>query len=436
MSFRRRRGGIEIAIQAQIKGFEQGGLLEVNDSMDYTGFFPCNNKIISSNIEIPEQYPDVADALNFIDELAYWYQGREDFLAHTLLWFMIAPCAFIFKVVNAPLLEWVHPWGNPNAGKTSSGLIGLGFDGNKGENFDLNIKHIDSRARFGDTISHTTFPKIINEVDLTERPDIINDIITAVDAINFRKTLDRNRNVECSPGLAPLYLTGNPPAPTRPEYLKRVKARYFPSIEAHAQESIEAVEYKAFLNANIKRGRQLGYFRNKFVMEHQDIILDTNLTPFDKSKKIWTAIYKSVNRKLPDLFNKRLEQHQMEESIEDRKSDIASALEAWIIDKCRTLDTNRVGEGDNKKILDQYSKSIDRLEQLIERNLVPVKRSRDGSIIFLRQMIIELEHYGIKQLSLRGLADAIPEAEFGKFLHGRKVVKCDTYNLSKFLDTE
>jgi hypothetical protein len=84
--------------------------------------------------------------------------------------------------------------------------------------------------------------------------------------------------------------------------------------------------------------------------------------------------------------------------------------------------------------LDQYSRSIDRLEQLIERNLVPVKRGRDGSIIFLRQVIIELEHYGVKQLSLRGLADAIPGAEFGKFLHGRVVVKCDTQNLSLFLD--
>ena len=159
--------GIEVALQAQIKGFERAGLLEVNDSMDYTGFFPCDNnkKIISSNIKIPDNYPDVTDALNFIDELQPWYKDREDLLAHILLWHMIAPFSFIFKVVGALLLEWIHLHGNPNAGKTSSGLIGLAFDGNeKNDDFVLNMKYIDTPARFGDTISNTTFPKIINEV--------------------------------------------------------------------------------------------------------------------------------------------------------------------------------------------------------------------------------------------------------------------------------
>ena len=70
--------GIEIALQAQIKGFERAGLLEVNDNMDYTGFFPSfhdgNRNIISSNIKIPDNYPDVTDSLNFIDELEKrWY---------------------------------------------------------------------------------------------------------------------------------------------------------------------------------------------------------------------------------------------------------------------------------------------------------------------------------------------------------------------------
>jgi hypothetical protein len=78
-----------LAVQAQIKGFERAGLLEVNDSIDYTDFFPHDGKIISSNIKIPEDYPDVTDALDFINELQ---------LAHILLWFMIAPFSFIFRV--------------------------------------------------------------------------------------------------------------------------------------------------------------------------------------------------------------------------------------------------------------------------------------------------------------------------------------------------
>jgi hypothetical protein len=53
----------------------------------------------------------------------------------------------------------------------------------------------------------------------------------------------------------------------------------------------------------------------------------------------------------------------MQESIEDRKSSVLNALEAWIVDKCRTLDTNpgEYGNGGKKKILDEYPNSSDRL---------------------------------------------------------------------------
>jgi hypothetical protein len=112
----------------------------------------------------------------------------------------------------------------------------------------------------------------------------------------------------------------------------------------------------------------------------------------------------------------------MQDSIEDRKTDVLNALEGWIIDRCKLLDT---GNGGGKKILDQYTDSVDRLEQLVDRKLVScVKRDRDQKIIFFRQITIELERFGVKQLDLPCLADAIPGAEFGKLFHGYKVVKC------------
>jgi hypothetical protein len=38
------KNGIDVAITAQIKGFEKAGLLEVNDDMNYTGFFTNESK--------------------------------------------------------------------------------------------------------------------------------------------------------------------------------------------------------------------------------------------------------------------------------------------------------------------------------------------------------------------------------------------------------
>ena len=76
------------------------------------------------------------------------------------------------------------------------------------------------------------------------------------------------------------------------------------------------------------------------------------------------------------------------ESIEDRKSDISSALQTWIVDKCRQLDItqaryNADGNPIEKKILDAYTDSTDRLAKLIERNLVPcVKRDNKDNVVF------------------------------------------------------
>ena len=71
--------------------------------------------------------------------------------------------------------------------------------------------------------------------------------------------------------------------------------------------------------------------------------------------------------------------------------------------------------GRGKKILNQYTDQIDRLAQLVDRKLVScVKRDRDQKIIFFRQITVELERFGAKQLDLPSLADAIPGAEYGK----------------------
>ena len=122
----------------------------------------------------------------------------------------------------------------------------------------------------------------------------------------------------------------------------------------------------------------------------------------------------------------------MQDSVEDRKTEVLNALEGWIIERCRSLDT---GNGEGKKILDQYTDSVDRLAQLVDRKLVScVKRDRDNKIIFFRQITVELERFGAKQLDLPSLADAIPGAEYGKFFHGYKVVKCSMKNLTDFFD--
>ena len=163
---------LDVAMIAQIKGFEKAGLLEENDDIDITGFFPGSESctsIIYSGVDIPE--PGAIDtvklrtALDFIDSLAKTaYKGRLDLLAHLLQFALITPVSFIFKVIKSPTLEWLFFYGPPNSTKSSSGKIILAFDGHEeDDDYIVSMAQVDTLARMGDTISRTTFPTLADE---------------------------------------------------------------------------------------------------------------------------------------------------------------------------------------------------------------------------------------------------------------------------------
>ena len=174
------------------------------------------------------------DSLEYINELAkVGYQNRLDLLGHSILFGVIAPCSFVFKVTRAPILEWMHLYGKPNASKSTSGKIILAIDGHeKDGDYNVNIGHVDSIARLGDTISKTTFPKLVDEMDFTDNRMLINNVKYAIDQPRLRKVLDRSRNAEYIPALSAFIMTSNPPPPLNDAaFMKRAAARYLPDIE-------------------------------------------------------------------------------------------------------------------------------------------------------------------------------------------------------------
>ena len=79
---------------------------------------------------------------------------------------MIAPAVFMLKTNNY-FLKWLHFYGFPNSTKSNTGKIILGIDGHHDDpDYLLNISRIDTIARLGDILSHSTFPKLVDEVDL------------------------------------------------------------------------------------------------------------------------------------------------------------------------------------------------------------------------------------------------------------------------------
>jgi len=406
--------GIDVAITAQIKAFEKAGKLEINDDMGYSGFFTNEAKhlIISSNVDVQEiDIQKLREALEFIDELKeIGFANRLDLLAHTVKFGIIAPCSYIFKFIKCAVLEWVHLYGKPNASKSTSGKIILAMDGHHNDDdYNVNVAHADTIARLGDTVSKTTFPKLVDEMDFTDDRKLANNVKSAIDQPRLRKTLDRSRRAEYTPALSALVMTSNPPPPLNDAaFMKRVAARYFPATETHLKNERSAKDFDSKLTSQLDKLETLGRFRNSFIMDNQDVILDKKLTPFEKSIKILIAAYEAPDMLVPCwLIKKELEQNHLEESMEDAKTIILNAFESMIIDKFRNLD--------DKNELTTIKRTSDRFFRMIDYNMLPfVKRVKDKArqdtdrITIDTGILSELYEYGItkEQLSnLKALAD-------------------------------
>ena len=72
--------------------------------------------------------------------------------------------------------------------------------------------------------------------------------------------------------------------------MKRLATRYDAENETHSITEEAAKEFDNLLKMEGYKLKDLGLFRNNYIMEHQELILDKKLTPFDKAKKIFVAV--------------------------------------------------------------------------------------------------------------------------------------------------
>jgi hypothetical protein len=372
--------GAEGALGTMVQAFKENKLIEDNEDMDFTGFFIVDKKIIASKIGIKDVViSDLEDALKLIEELVSYYSARLDLLSTLIVWILAAPAIFMLKTNNY-FLKWLHFYGFPNATKSNSGKIGLAIDGHQDDpDFLLNMSRIDTIARLGDVVSHTTFPKLVDEVDLNgiDKAWLINAIKTAIESRIVRSKFMTNRSSisNAIPALSPLILTSNPPPPFYDSgYMRRVIDRNFPKSESYREDDEVAKKFKEFLRANLNRLRHLGDFRNWFIMNNQELFLDeTKRTlPLDLGLKILAAAYEMVGRQVPEWFKMRLPECQLEESIEDNAVIVKRAFETYVDVSFRnSLSYWQRIEASEDKALKLPEETSLRLVRLVDSNLLP-----------------------------------------------------------------
>ena len=128
-------------------------------------------------------------------------------------------------------------------------------------------------------MSHTTFPKLVDEADLNgpEKAWLVNALKSCIESKTARSKFMSNRATASTaiPALSPFILTSNPPPPFYDSgFMRRVIDSNFPKSEKRNETDPVAIAFKEFLRKNLKRGKALGDFRNWFIMNNQETILD------------------------------------------------------------------------------------------------------------------------------------------------------------------
>jgi hypothetical protein len=432
-----------------ILAFAKNKMLIENYDMEYIGFFfdDAAKKIIASNLEIKDEISvdDLNGALKVIEELAAKYYAdpdRLDLLATSIAWGMVAPISFVFKS-NVSYLQWLHFWGSPNATKSNTGIIILALDGHhKDDRFIRNISNIDTIARLGEEIGKTTFPKLVDEVDLNDEKyrTLINQIKSAISSKILRSKFRPNGSSATDiPALSPLILTSNPSPPIWDSaYMKRIIDRYFDKSETKKEDDPKAVAFRQFMATELDKLHHLGDFRNWYVMNHQDEVLSSvhkeKISLLDLGTKILAAAYEYAGISMSDwLKTRRLPQNQLESSFVDNRIAIKNAFETLINVNLKNFNKHNIF--DESHIQAAVS---NRVANLLDGKKLPyMKRSRndENKVIINTGILAELYKHGVTrdQLpNLKALADSM-NAEYSRDEKGA-IIKVTMDQISNYFD--
>src|SRR5437867_7140070 len=357
---------------------------------------------------------------------------------------------FILKQNNR-FLKLLHFYGFPNATKTNTAKVILALDGHQEDpRFLLVFSRFDTEARIGEALRHTTFPILVDEMNLSDPKmrwlvDILKSIVESLITRSKFPNSKAGGTIDI-PALCLPILVGNPPPPSHDSaYMKRTIVRYFSQSETRKDDDPQAVQFREIMRANMKRLKALGDFRNWYLMNNQKEILDEEvLPPLELGLKILKAAFATAGKDVPNwLLEKRLPEDQLEESIVDNDVIVNGAFEKYIIEHfskgIQVWRQELLDKNNNEEKLDLPKSTTGRLEKLAKDNLIPhVKWAplRHG-VIIRAGILTELYNHGVtqKQLpNLRALANYM-NAEYGKH-SGKMCIFADRAILTKYFDEQ
>jgi hypothetical protein len=412
-----------------ITAFERNGQLIVKNDVDTSGFYFIEGDIRqytnNNNIHPKPTSEQIITCCELIDDLQKRFK-KKDIFPTLLKWSIVAPFNFVLKQHHKKWIPWLYPYGWSNTGKSTLGDISCCI-WNRYDDKDsiVSFTAADTKARFGEVLSKTTYPIVINEVaQLSDDKykDLLEMFKTAITDIVARKKFVNKTAYTDILSLSPCILTGNSTPPTDTGFRRRIIPIVFTQNDQYSEDEIKV--FKNLFEIQIKKELKiLGDFTVNYLMENKEILTeDKNMDWKDIGEHILEQLFKSAGKESPPEWIKFfVEEYQLQEI----KEDIELLFRNYLVNKVNETFSRHYRAIEKANITNkEYSGEVthllfsERLAFCLRHNLIPFLNFKviDGSeiIIITSDLINDIKNKIPSISSLNEVAQLIEGFEYGQ----------------------
>ena len=317
----------EEALPAILNAYYREGKMTVKREIETPGFYLIDNKIEAYKTEhktpIPEEIRKCADLLILLQSK---YKRKEIFPT-VLKWGIMSPFSYILKQTDGEKwMPWLFLYGWTNTGKTTNGKIVLAIwrkhkDKSK---HDIGFSSTDNVARFGRAISYNTHPVLINEVQLNDdrQKQLVETLKHAIPNQTARSRLMSRSVAEHISALSPCILTSNDLPPQDPAFRRRIIPIYNSKEDEPSQAEIE--QFNSLLQNGLDMLGTLGDFTANYILEHQEILINTEYNWIDAAKHVLVEFFKAAGMEVPDWIDYFVLETQVQDAALEQEQIVRS----------------------------------------------------------------------------------------------------------------
>jgi ribosomal protein L37AE/L43A len=397
------------AVNAVILGFVEKGRAEERTELDAPGIYLLNGKLMTNVVIKDVKKEELNEALEIIDELATKWFGRVTAkFAEVVKWGILSPFFFALKHKGI-WIPWLFLYGPSQVGKTTMGEIvlyiwGLPVDSKSVEirgtlaeaplQFEIGGASIDTIPKFGERISKTTFPTLVNEVVmLFNREDLVDTIKNSIDKLIARSKI-REGSYEDYPALSPMIFTSNRYLPRDDALIYRFIILFFTPSEAPSP--TEKDEFNMKVKPRLRRLSALGDFILKYIMDHgfpEDL---TQGNWRDYAENLLIEAYMYAGRTIPAWIAQRVTEEV------SYTADLRQSIKEFLLGRINDAYSRAVGRvtvdtGDDIQYVKSFEASPEkRIRIVVEQRYIPWLFAKDNQVFFTTGFADELAKMGLE----------------------------------------